>query len=74
MLRTTISYVFYFRLNGTVRLTVRSTDGFMRPDFIRKVGLAAKRLSTRGGEDARHVHINGPQHRPYPSNAIGKLS
>lgn len=42
----------------------------MTPDFIRRIGLAAKHLSTRGGEEARHVHINAPQHHPYPSNAI----
>ena len=48
-------------------------DGFMTPDFIRRIGLAAKHLSTRGGEEARHVHINAPQPDTYPSNAIGKF-
>ena len=43
----------------------------MTPDFIRRIGLAAKHLSTRGGEEARHVHINVAQPVNYPSNAIG---
>jgi phospholipid-transporting ATPase len=40
-------------------------------NFIRKLGLAAKRVvSTRGGEDSRHVKINSQQNIKYVSNAI----